>query len=130
MPDEHAHKAIYDEGMVVRRRVMGDEYVDNQLKKGVSEFMKPMQELTTEVDFLVNHCEQRSLINIALLAYQAKDVELAAHIRGAVVNGASEIEIRETLLHTAVYCGIPTGMQSFRVAEEALKKLKAEGLMK
>ncbi|KAF9268662.1 CMD-domain-containing protein [Marasmius fiardii PR-910] len=140
MPNEQAHKTIYDEGMAVRRQVMGNEYVDNQLKKGVSEFMRPMQELTTEVDPLVAwgtiwtrpglERKQRSLINIALLAYQAKHTELAAHIRGAIVNGATEIEIRETLLHTSVYCGIPTGMESFRVADEALNKLKAEGLLK
>jgi 4-carboxymuconolactone decarboxylase len=49
--------------------------------------------------------------------------------RGAVNNGASEIEIRETLLQTSVYCGIPTGMDSFRVAEQALSKLKEDGLL-
>lgn len=46
---------------------------------------------------------------------------------GAVNNGASEIEIRETLFQTAVYCGVPTGMASFRVAEAAIVKLKEEG---
>ncbi|KAK1236330.1 hypothetical protein PQX77_000408 [Marasmius sp. AFHP31] len=55
---------------------------------------------------------------------------LAQLARGAIVNGATEVEIRETLLHTSIYCGIPTGMESFRVAEEALKKLKEEGLLK
>ena len=48
-------------------------------------------------------------------------------LRGAVNNGATETEIRETLLQTAVYCGIPTGMVSFRVAEKVLMKLKEEG---
>lgn len=43
------------------------------------------------------------------------------------MNGATELEIRETLLQAAVYCGIPTGMESFRIAEAALTKLKAEG---
>ncbi|KAG6832844.1 hypothetical protein H0H87_000198 [Tephrocybe sp. NHM501043] len=71
--------------------------------------------------------KQRSLINIALLASQGKSAELAGHIRGALNNGASVVEIRETLLQTAVYCGIPTGMESFRVAEAALAKLETEG---
>lgn len=48
------------------------------------------------------------------------------YFRGAIGNGATEVEIRETLLQAAVYCGIPTGMASFRIAEEALKKIKAE----
>ncbi|KAJ6475341.1 4-carboxymucolactone decarboxylase [Mycena vitilis] len=132
--------------------------------------MKPMQELTTEVEHTIlgpTHGEpfghdasnehlgqgidfdstssaglepkQRSLINIALLASQGKAEELAGHVRylgsscsvsglmtrrGAIGNGATELEIRETLLQAAVYCGIPTGMASFRIAEEALKKLK------
>ncbi|THV05097.1 CMD-domain-containing protein [Dendrothele bispora CBS 962.96] len=134
-PNEQAHQELYDAGMVYRRKVMGDEYVDNQLQKGVSEFMKPMQQLTTEVAWGTIwtrpglELKQRSLINIALLALQAKEAELAAHVRGAVKNGATEVEIRETLLHAAVYCGIPTGMESFRIAEAALKKLKAEGLL-
>ncbi|GAW00524.1 CMD-domain-containing protein [Lentinula edodes] len=136
---EKAHQELYDAGMVMRRKVMGDEYVDNQLRKGESEFMKPMQQLTTEVHIDVGwgtiwsrpglEPKQRSLINLALLAFQAKKAELAGHIRGAVKNGASEIEIRETLLHTSVYCGIPTGMEAFRVADEAVTKLKEEGLL-
>ncbi|KAI3618865.1 4-carboxymuconolactone decarboxylase [Moniliophthora roreri] len=138
-PNEQAHKEIYDAGMVVRRRVLGDEFVDNQLAKGASEFMRPMQEVAWGSIWTRPGLEskQRSLITIALLAFQAKHAELAGHIRipvpisrGAVANGATETEIRETLLHTSVYCGIPTGMESFRVAEEAVKKLKAEGLLK
>jgi len=131
-PNEQAHQDIYEAGMKIRRKVMGEEYVNNQLKKGVSEFMKPMQELTTEVAWGTIWTrpglepKQRSLINIALLASQGKAEELAGHVRGAIGNGATELEIRETLLQAAVYCGIPTGMTSFRIAEEALKKLKAE----
>jgi len=63
---------------------------------------------------------------IALLASQGKETELAVHIRGAVNNGASEIEIRETLLQTATYCGMPTGMASFRVGDAVMKKMKEE----
>ncbi|KAJ7045487.1 CMD-domain-containing protein [Mycena alexandri] len=130
--NEGAHQEIYEAGMEIRRKVMGEEYVTNQLKNGVSDFMKPMQELTTEVAWGTIwtrpglELKQRSLINIALLASQGKNEELAGHVRGAIKNGATELEIRETLLQTAVYCGIPTGMASFRIAEEALKKVNAE----
>ncbi|KAJ8472899.1 hypothetical protein ONZ45_g16495 [Pleurotus djamor] len=152
-PNESAHQEIYDAGMQYRRKVLGEEYVDNQLQKvrrivepdghvilttitpmkGVSEFMKPMQQLTTEVAWGTIwtrsglELKQRSLVCIALVASQGKEAELGAHIRGAVNNGATEVEIREVLLQTAVYCGIPTGMVSFRVAEAALNKLKEEG---
>ncbi|KAL0956715.1 hypothetical protein HGRIS_002837 [Hohenbuehelia grisea] len=132
-PNEAAHKELYDAGMVYRRKVMGDEYVDNQLAKGVSEFMRPMQELATEGAWGTIwtrpglELKQRSLIVVALLASQGKQAELTGHIRGAVNNGATEVEIRETLLQTAVYSGMPTGMESFRVAEAALTKLKEEG---
>ncbi|KAJ7703224.1 4-carboxymuconolactone decarboxylase [Mycena rosella] len=116
-PNEQAHQDL-----------MGDDYVQNQLEKGVSEFMKPMQEVAWGTIWTRPGLEpkQRSLINIALLASQGKAEELAGHVRGAIGNGATELEIRETLLQAAVYCGIPTGMTSFRVAEEALAKMKGE----
>ncbi|TFK44196.1 CMD-domain-containing protein [Crucibulum laeve] len=132
-PNEAAHKELYDAGIQVRRKVMGDAYVDNQLKQGVSEFMRPLQELATEAAWGTIwtrpglELKQRSLIVIALLASQGKEAELTGHIRGAVNNGASEIEIRETLLQAATYCGIPTGMLSFRVADKAIQQLKEEG---
>ncbi|KAF8149551.1 CMD-domain-containing protein [Crassisporium funariophilum] len=131
--NEAAHKELYDAGIVMRRKVMGDDYVDNQLKQGVTDFMKPMQELATGAAWGTIwtrpglELKQRSLIVIALLASQGKEAELAGHIRGAVNNGASEVEIRETLLQTATYCGIPTGMVSFRVGDATIEKLKEEG---
>ncbi|PPQ97585.1 hypothetical protein CVT26_002313 [Gymnopilus dilepis] len=134
-PNERAHKELYDAGMVMRRKVMGDAYVDNQLKQGASDFMRPMQELATGAAWGTIwtrpglELKQRSLIVIALLASQGKEAELKGHIRGAVNNGASEVEIRETLLHVASYCGAPSGMWSFRVADEAIRKLKEEGLL-
>ncbi|PFH53731.1 hypothetical protein AMATHDRAFT_962 [Amanita thiersii Skay4041] len=76
--------------------------------------------------------KQRSLIVIAILASQGKQAETALidaylMIRGAVNNGATEVEIIETLLQAATYCGIPTGMESFRVAEAVIAQLKDEG---
>jgi len=129
------HKELYDIGIAVRRKVMGDEYVDRQLK-GTSEFMKPMQDLVTEAVWGTIwtrpglELKQRSLIVIALLASQGKraEPELAAHIRAAMVNnGVSEIEVQETLLQTATYCGMPSGMSGFRVADAVIKALKEEG---
>ncbi|KAF5328687.1 hypothetical protein D9619_011696 [Psilocybe cf. subviscida] len=130
-----AHKELYDAGLVVRREVMGNAYVDNQLARGTSEFMEPMQELATSAAWGTIWTrpglerKQRSLIVIALLAAQGKEAELTGHIRGAVNNGATEIEIRETLLQTATYSGIPTGMWAFRVGDATIKQLKQEKLL-
>ena len=71
--------------------------------------------------------KQRSLLNIAMLcALNNKSTELAVHVRGAVNNRASEVEIRETLLQAAIYCGMPSGMEGFKVAEKVITDMKNE----
>ncbi|KIJ25623.1 hypothetical protein M422DRAFT_38578 [Sphaerobolus stellatus SS14] len=133
IPNAEAHAEIYYAGVQMRRKVMGDEHVDNQLTKNVSDFAQTNQQLATEIVWgtIWNRAgldiKQRSLNTIAILASNNFPGELAWHIRGAVNNGASELEIRETLLQSAVYSGVPTGMASFRVADETIRKLKDEG---
>ena len=68
----------------------------------------------------------RSLINIAMLCALNKSNEWAAHVRGAINNGASMVEIRETLLQAAMYCGMPTGMEGFKVRERVIMEMKDE----
>jgi 4-carboxymuconolactone decarboxylase len=122
---------LYERGMEVRRAVLGDEYVDRSLQSG-TEFRKPMQDLVTEYcwgaiwsrDGLDRRT--RSLVNIGMLTALNRSTELAAHIRGAVNNGATREEIQEVLLQTAVYCGMPAGLESFRVAEKVFDDLAAE----
>ena len=129
---EQAEQTLFDRGMQVRRAVLGDAYVDRSLQGG-TEFRKPMQELVTEFcwgaiwsrDGLDR--KTRSLVNIGMLTALNRSTELAAHIRGAVNNGATKEEIQEVLLQTAVYCGMPAGLESFRVAEKVLDDLAAEG---
>jgi 4-carboxymuconolactone decarboxylase len=123
---------LYDQGMAVRREVLGDAYVDRSLQGG-TEFRKPMQELVTEYCWGAVWSREgldrktRSLVNIGMLTALNRSTELAAHIRGAVNNGASREEIQEVLLQTAVYCGMPAGLESFRVAEKVFDDLAAEG---
>lgn len=71
--------------------------------------------------------KQRSLLNIAMMCALNGAKELGVHIGDALNNGASEVEIRETLLQAAIYCGMPAGMEAFRVAEWALWQLKMDG---
>jgi 4-carboxymuconolactone decarboxylase len=128
---EQAEQTLFERGMQVRRAVLGDAYVDRSLEGG-TEFRKPMQELVTEYcwgaiwsrDGLDR--KTRSLVNIGMLTALNRSTELAAHIRGAVNNGATKEEIQEVLLQTAVYCGMPAGLESFRVAEKVFDDLAAE----
>ncbi len=112
-------------GEKIRRKVMGDVFVDSALGKA-DEFTQPMQ------DYINDHgwgstwqrqgldLKTRSLITIAMLAALKAPQELKGHIRGALNNGATINEIREVLLHSAVYCGAPAAQEAFRAAEDVL----------
>ncbi|KAF3765548.1 CMD-domain-containing protein [Cryphonectria parasitica EP155] len=127
-----AHKTLFEEGLRVRREVNGSQYVDTALKTNLTEFNRPMQELVTEAcwgsvwargeDVLER--KTRSLLNVAMLVALNRSTELATHVRGALTNGASVEEIRETLLQAAIYCGMPAGLEGFRVAERVINAAK------
>ncbi len=115
----------FDAGMAVRKEVLGAEHVERSLE-GASAFARPMQDLVTE------YCwgavwsrpgldrRSRSLVNLGMLAALNRGHELGIHVRGALTNGVTPAEIQETLLQAAIYCGVPAGMEAFRIAEETL----------
>ncbi len=124
---------MYEQGLRTRRAVLGPEHVDRALSEATST-SAPMQQLVTE------YCwggavwsregldlKTRSLLTVAMLAVLNRGQELRAHIRGAVTNGASEVELQEVLLQVAVYGGVPAGIEGFRAADEVLGALR-EGL--
>ena len=119
----------YEEGLEVRRAVLGAEHVDRSLEQA-SPFMRPMQELVTEYCWGAVWTREgldrrtRSLLNLGMLTALGKSQELAAHVRGALTNGCTETEIQETLLQAAVYCGVPAGLEAFRTAEKALEEAR------
>ena len=122
----------YEKGLETRRAVLGKEHVDRSLEQA-SPFMRPMQELVTE------YCwgavwtrpgldrRTRSLLNLGMLTALGKSHELGAHVRGALTNGCSEEEIQEALLQASIYCGVPAGLEAFRVAERALDEARGGG---
>jgi 4-carboxymuconolactone decarboxylase len=122
--------ARFDGGLEVRRAVLGAEHVDRSLEQA-SPFMRPMQELVTEYCWGAVWTREgldrrtRSLVNLGMLTALGKSQELGAHVRGALTNGCSESEIQETLLQAAVYCGVPAGLEAFRVAERAIEEARA-----
>jgi 4-carboxymuconolactone decarboxylase len=119
------HNGRFEDGMKARRAVLGDAHVDRSLTSA-SSFSRPMQDLVTEYCWGAIWASEdldwrtRSLLNIAMLTALNRPDELAVHVRGAVRNGCTEDEIRATLLQTAIYCGVPAALESFRVAERVL----------
>lgn len=129
------HKQLFEEGLKVRRSVVGDSYVDRALAAGSTEFSKAGQELTTEWCWGYAWTrpglekKQRSLLNIGMLMALNRAPELAVHIRGARNNGLSELEIREAILHCTTYCGVPAGVDAMKTAERVLDEMAERGEM-
>lgn len=127
-----AHETLFNAGLKTRYEVAGKEYVDKSLLNGSSEFARPMQELVTEACWgsvwqrTGIERKTRSLLNIAMLCALNRGPELAVHVRGALRNGASEVEIREVLLQVAIYCGMPAGLEGFKIAERVILEVKGE----
>jgi 4-carboxymuconolactone decarboxylase len=121
---------LYERGLEIRRAVVGSAYVDKSLAEA-DDFNRPLQELVTK------YCwgevwsrpglerRDRSLINLAMIAALNRPHELKLHVRGALNNGLSRDEIREVLLQVAIYCGVPAGIDSFRIARELFRELDA-----
>ena len=118
----------FKEGMKLRKQVLGTDYVERSMA-GADEFSLPMQELSTE------YCwgyvwtrpglalRDRSLINIAMISALNRPHELKLHVKAALNNGVTREEIREVLLQVAVYCGVPAGIDSTRIAREAFAEV-------
>ena len=129
---EAAHKTLFEEGLKIRYEVAGKEYVDKSLANGSSEFARPMQELVTEACWGSVWArpglerKTRSMLNMAMLCALNRGLELAVHVRGALNNGASEVEIREVLLQVSIYCGMPAGLEGFKIAEKVILDVKKE----
>ncbi len=116
---------LFERGLEIRKAVLGAEFVDKAIA-AADDFNMPMQRLTTEYcwgavwgrDELPR--KVRSMINLAMLSALNRPHELKTHVGGALRNGVSREEIREVLLQVAIYCGIPAGVEAFRIAKEAI----------
>jgi 4-carboxymuconolactone decarboxylase len=118
----------WQEGLEMRTRVLGEEYVQ-KATADPQDIFRPLQELVTEYcwgaiggrDELPK--KTRSMLNLAMISALNRPHELKAHIKGALVNGVTPVEIREILLQVAIYCGVPAAVDSFRLAREAFAEL-------
>ena len=119
-------------GRKIMNELMGAGYVEGKDKKR-NEFNSVLFDYSEEVCFGRTWARPgidrklRSILNIALLTALNRPTQLAHHVDGAITNGCTLEEIREILLHTAVYCGLPAAGEAFRVAEEVLRERKLIG---
>ena len=114
-----------ERGMKIRREVLGDEYVDRS-QAGTTPLTKEFQDLITRYAWGEIWTRPgldrrtRSCITVAMTVALNRPDELALHLRGARRNGVTVAELREVLLQSAVYCGIPAAHTAFKVAQEVL----------
>ena len=118
-------RKLMEEGLKVRREVLGDEYVDRSMKNA-DEFSKPFQEIVSEYCWGVAWTDQtlsrreRSILNLGMIAALGKMHEFELHFRAARRNGLTDEELRAVLIQIAIYCGIPVGVDCFRTAKQVL----------
>ena len=123
---------LYHQGLRVRREVLGDAHVDRSLNK-LTEFNNEFQTLITRYAWgeiwtrpgLPKHT--RSLITLAMMVALNRNEEFKLHVRAAFNNGVTRDEIKEVLLQTAVYCGVPAANSAFHAAEEVFAELDGHG---
>ncbi|MEX0961116.1 MAG: carboxymuconolactone decarboxylase family protein [Burkholderiales bacterium] len=120
---------LFEKGLAIRKSVLGKEFVEKSIA-AADDFNMPMQRLTTEYcwgavwgreDGLPK--KTRSMLNLAMLCALNRPHELKMHLGGALRNGVTREEIREVLLQVAIYCGIPAGVDAFRVAKETFAEI-------
>ena len=115
----------YHAGISVRRAVLGDAHVDRAVA-GTTEFTMDFQRLITEYAWGSIWTRPgldrraRSMITLTALIARGHHEELAVHLRAARTNGLTDEEIKEVLLQTAIYCGVPDANTAFRIAQETL----------
>lgn len=125
-------ETLRKEGEAVRRRVLGDDYVD-RARAGADAFSAPLQDLLNEYCWGLGWTDdgldlkQRSLLNLGMLAASNRMHEFGIHFRGAIRNGLSDRELQAALLQIAIYCGVPAGVEAFRVARAIRAEMGGEG---
>lgn len=125
---EATSQEIYDGGMKVRREVLGDAHVD-RANANKDEFTGDFQDMITRIAWggiwtrpgLTR--QMRSAVTITAMVAHGHWEELAMHIRAALSNGLSRDEIKEILLQTAIYCGVPSANTAFKTAQHVFREL-------
>src|SRR5262245_13760100 len=115
----------YETGLKIRKEVLGEKYVTTALN-GADDFNRDFQSLVTEYCWGgawgrgVLSKRDRSVLNLGMIAALNRQHEFKLHVSGAITNGISLQELREILIQITIYCGVPAGVEAFRVAREVL----------
>ncbi|MEI9989138.1 MAG: carboxymuconolactone decarboxylase family protein [Rhizomicrobium sp.] len=124
-------KELFEKGLKIRKEVLGAAYVEKSLA-AADEFSMPMQEMATESCWGYIWGREglprrdRSVVNLAMISVLNRPHELKIHVKAALRNGLSKKEISEIFLQVACYAGIPAGVDSFRIAKEAIAEYESE----
>ena len=127
------NEPTYDRGMEVRREVLGDEHVDRAIER-TTELTADFQDLITRYAWGEIWARPgldrrtRSCITLTALVALGREEELAMHVRAALRIGLTPDEIKEVLLHSAIYCGVPAANGAFAVAQKVLDELEHDPL--
>ena len=114
---------MYERGLAVRREVVGVDYVNKSIAEA-DDFTRPLQDMATTYCWGAIWTREglnrktRSMLNLVMLTVLNRPHELKLHLRGALRNGCTQVEIREALLQAGVYGGLPAAVDAFRVAKE------------
>ncbi|HJS90539.1 MAG TPA: carboxymuconolactone decarboxylase family protein [Steroidobacteraceae bacterium] len=123
--------ARFEKGRKIRAEVLGEETVRRRLD-GADDFNRDFQELITEFCWGAGwgrHAlsrRDRSLLNIGMLSALNRPEEFALHVKAAVRNGLTPAELEDALIQVGIYCGIPAGVEAFRIASRVLEQLDSD----
>jgi len=115
----------YETGLKIRKEVLGEKYVSAALN-GADDFNRDFQTIVTEYCWGASWGRgvltrrDRSVLNLGMLAALNRQHEFKLHVHGAITNGVSLHELREILIQVTIYCGVPAGVEAFRIAREVL----------
>lgn len=125
---ERTQQEVFDAGMAVRREVLGGEHVD-RAHANITEFTADFQELITRYAWGTIWTRPglprttRSAITLTAMIAQGHWEEFAMHVRAAITNGMTPDEIKEVVLQSSIYCGVPSANTAFKVAQSVLEGL-------
>lgn len=125
------HRQSYEEGLKVRREVLGDAYVERSLQQR-NDFNAEFQEMITRYAWngIWNRPgldrRTRSLITLSMLIALNREAEFRLHIRAAHTNGVTREELKELLLQSAIYCGVPAANSAFHAAQQVFDEMDRE----
>lgn len=123
-------KTRFEQGLAKRKAVLGAEYVEQSLANA-NDFSRPFQEMVTEYCWGFGWGDEtlpaktRSMLNLTMIAALNRMHEWELHLRGALGNGVSRAEIQSILHQIAIYCGVPAGVECFRIANRVFAEIDA-----